>query len=239
MIEVEILEKMELLEKKLEYDFARKDLLRLAITHSSFANESEQKMEDNDRLEYLGDAVLDLLVGEAAYRSYPDFSSGKLTKLRAALVNMNELADVARDMHLGPCLLLGIGEQRSGGDEKDSLLSSAFESVMGAVFLDGGLDPVREMVYRMFNQRLHFHAERLETGDYKSTLQEICVSRHLGRPHYVTIDRKGPDHDTIFTVECRLGEEPFTSGEGRSIKMAEQAAAREAYIKLIREQDGE
>ena len=101
MTEAEILQKMELLERRLEYDFARKDLLQLAITHSSYANESEQKMDDNDRLEYLGDAVLDLLVGEAAYSGYPDFSSGNLTKLRAALVNMNELADVARDIKLG------------------------------------------------------------------------------------------------------------------------------------------
>jgi ribonuclease III len=208
-------------------------LLGLALTHRSFAYENGG-LPTNERLEFLGDSVLGLVVTDELYRSQPDLPEGQLAKLRASVVNMTSLAGVARrlgDGGLGPHLLLGRGEETTGGREKDSILADALEALIGAVHLGRGLDVAGELVHRLFDPLLVEAATRGAGLDWKTSLQELGAARGLGVPSYLVEDA-GPDHAKTFTAVVMLGGSVHGRGSGRTKKAAEQEAAETAWRAL-------
>jgi ribonuclease-3 len=212
------------LQKKLGYVFKQPSLLMQALTHSSYANERGTE-SCNERLEFLGDAVLEVTVSDFLYHRYRTLSEGELTKKRASLVYESSLADTARDCGLGPLLRLGRGEAMSGGGRRDSILSDAMEAVFGAVYLDGGFEAAREVILRLLSPKAD-QADLMK--DYKSTLQEVLQKDSSETAEYKIIREEGPPHSREFTAQVthrgrRLGE-----GTGRSKKEAEQNAARAA-----------
>ena len=187
--------------------------------------------ESNERLEFLGDAVLGWIVAELAYRQHADLAEGKLTDLRKSVVNATALADVATELGIGPFLLLGKGEAAAGGRAKPSILSDAFEAVLGAVYLDGGAAAAAALVERLFVRRMAAAAQRLDRLDYKTVLQELTARLHDTAPVYVITDT-GPDHEKRFFATVIVAGQPVGKGEGRSKKLAEQAAAEQAWHRL-------
>ena len=185
----------------------------------------------NERLEFLGDAVLGLVVADLAFRNHDDLPEGKLTDLRKSVVNASALAEVAVEIGLGPCLLLGKGEDAAGGRSKPSILSDAFEAVLGAVYVDGGIDAARALVERLLTERMATAAQRLDRLDYKTVLQELTARVHDTAPVYVVSDT-GPDHDKRFFATVIVQGVAVGQGEGRSKKTAEQAAAEQAFTEL-------
>ena len=218
------------LERALGVRFADADLRDQSLTHRSFAFEQELAF-NNERLEFLGDAVLGLVVTDLAYREFPDLSEGELAKLRAAIVNMGALAEVARDLGLGSVIRLGKGEELSGGRDKSSILADALEAVLGAVYLDLGLDAARPIIERLFRPRMVAYVRGEGERDYKTILQELASQDLRALPEY-RIDERGPDHEKEFTATVFLAGRPYGTGIGRSKKEAEQQAAHEAYVKL-------
>jgi ribonuclease-3 len=214
---------------KLEYVFRDVSLLQKAFIHSSYAFEQGQDLEnDNETLEFLGDAVLDLTVGYALINRFPALREGELTRLRAALVQESHLAVMAREIGLGEYLLLGKGEDASRGREKSSILSCAFEAVMGAVFLDGGYEAARQVVERLVVPYIDEKKDAMYLADSKSRLQEMIQERHNEGPVYVLEKAEGPDHAKIFHVSVRFQDKVLATGTARSKKEAEQQAAAEA-----------
>ena len=205
-------------------------LREMALTHRSYAFEQELEV-NNERLEFLGDAVLGLVVTDLAYRDFPDLPEGELAKLRAAIVNAASLADVARDIGLGEHLLVGKGEELSGGRDKASILADALEAVLGAIYLDRGLDTARKLIERLFRPRIVAYARGEGGRDYKTILQEVASSELRAVPEY-RIAERGPDHEKEFTATVYLAGEAWGAGTGRSKKEAEQQAAHEAYRSL-------
>jgi ribonuclease-3 len=205
-------------------------LRETALIHRSYAFENEVEV-NNERLEFLGDAVLGLVVTDMAFREFPALPEGELAKLRAAMVNMTALADVARDLSLGEHVLLGKGEEMSGGRDKASILADAFEAILGAVYLDRGLDTARKLIERLFGPRMIAYARGEGGRDYKTILQEMASSDLHALPEY-RIAERGPDHEKEFTATVYLAGEPWGTGSGRSKKEAEQQAAHEAYRRL-------
>ena len=185
----------------------------------------------NERLEFLGDAVLGMCVTDHIYREYPDFSEGELAKIRAAIVNANVLAETAAHYDLGVTLLLGNGEDQSGGRTKTSILSDSFEAVIGAIYLDGGWDAAQRFISSALDARIAEAASSPGTQDYKTRLQELAARDHGSVPRYL-IEDSGPDHDKSFRAEVVIAEEIRGRGHGRSKKQAEQAAARDAWSQL-------
>jgi ribonuclease-3 len=209
------------------------DLLQLALTHRSYAYE-HGGLPTNERLEFLGDSVLGLVVTDELYRSHPDLPEGQLAKLRASVVNMNSLAGVSRSLGeggIGPHLLLGRGEQATGGREKDSILADALEALLGAVHLGRGLDAASTIVHRLFDPLLAESATRGAGLDWKTSLQELGASLGLGAPVYDVAD-EGPDHAKTFTADVLLAGVVRGSGRGRTKKAAEQEAAEAAWRSL-------
>jgi ribonuclease III len=216
------------IEQLLQYEFKDKDLLQEALRHSSYVNEiAEQQLRDNERLEFLGDAVLNLTVGHILMRNYPDIKEGDLSRSRANLVNESQLAETARSLRLGSSLLLGKGEIQTQGREKNSILADAFEALMAAIYLDGGYDAV----YRIIEKKFQPLIEQLDTTDsnydYKSRLQERVQVDHGVIPNYSISREEGPDHDKTFWVALKVIDIE-TEGSGKSKKAAEQNAARKA-----------
>ncbi len=206
-------------------------LLERALTHRSFAYENGG-LPTNERLEFLGDSVLGVVVTEALYRTHPELSEGRLAKLRAAVVNARALADVARTIGLGEHVKLGRGEEITGGRTKASILSDTVEAVIGAVYLSGGFETAREVVHRLFDP-LMAEAAGLGAGlDWKTSLQELSAEHSLGVPEYVIQD-DGPDHAKTFTAQVRVGDGRYGHGKGRSKKEAEQQAAETAYREIV------
>ena len=202
-------------------------LLERALTHRSFAYE-HGGLPTNERLEFLGDAVLGLVVTDALFRAYPDLPEGHLAKLRAAVVNMRALADVARGLHLGDYVRLGRGEEGTGGRDKASILADTLEAVIGAVYIERGLDAADVLVHRLFDPVIARSA-RLGAGlDWKTSLQELTAASVLGVPEY-HVDESGPDHQKSFQALVRVGGRVYGSGTGRSKKEAEQHAAEAAW----------
>lgn len=217
------------LQQELAYHFKSEELLAKAVIHRSFAFEQGRGLiQDNEVLEFLGDAVLDLVVGFLLLSNNPEMKEGNLTKLRSALVNEANLADMARRINLGRFLFLGRGEDASGGRNKPSLLSGAFEAVVGAVFLDGGYDAAFALIKRLVAPDLT--AERVEelATDYKTRLQELCQERFNAAPVYVLEKEEGPDHDKMFFVTVRFRDQVLAEGQARNKKEAEQKAAAAA-----------
>lgn len=206
-------------------------LLDLALTHRSYAFE-QGGLPTNERLEFLGDSVLGLVVTEELYATHPQRSEGDLARMRASVVNARSLAEVARALGVGPCIRLGRGELTSGGDDKPSILADTMEAIIGAVYLDQGIDVARPLVLRLFGP-LMTRAGKLGAGlDWKTSLQEAASAQSLGAPEY-RITGDGPDHARVFHAEVVLGGEVWGAGTGSAKKHAEQAAAEQAYERLV------
>jgi ribonuclease-3 len=205
-------------------------LREAALTHRSFAFEHGLRVT-NERLEFLGDSVLGLVVTDMAYAAYPEMPEGQLAKLRAAIVNMQALADVARSLGMGEVVLLGKGEEQSGGRDKASILADALEAVFGAVYLDLGLDVARELIERLFRPRMEAYVRGEGDRDFKTILQELASQELHALPEY-RIAERGPDHEKEFTAVVLVGGESLGTGVGRSKKEAEQQAAREAHARI-------
>jgi ribonuclease III len=218
------------LERALGMPFADRLLGVAALTHRSFAFE-QGGLLTNERLEFLGDAVLGLVVTDLAYRAFPDLSEGELAKLRAAMVNMTMLAEVSRELGVGEAILLGKGEELSGGRHKTSILADAMEAVIGAVYLDRGLEAASQMIERLFWPRMAAYVRGEGDRDYKTSLQELAA-QDLGRLPEYRVEERGPDHEKEFTATVYLGGRALGQGTGRSKKEAEQHAAREAHTRL-------
>jgi ribonuclease-3 len=231
---------MDALQTLLLYRFAQPELLRRALTHSSLAHErgaDEPQRDDNETLEFLGDAVVGMIAAEHVFRLYPELSEGDLTRLRGALVSRRHLADVASGLDLGRFLLLGRGEERSGGRTKTALLANAMEAIIGAVYLDGGLEAARALIdARVIGPMVASLRGQLEErggmGDFKSVLQELLQAGKQGQPEYRITAQTGPDHRKRFYVEVGVAGAILAQGEGRTRKHAEQDAARRAIDKL-------
>lgn len=220
----------------LGYSFRSLDLLERALTHKSFTNENrELRSPNNERLEFLGDAVLGFVVGEMIYRSFPSLQEGALSKIKAHLVSANMLSTKARALGIGRFLKMGAGEARSGGAEKPSLLADAFEAVVAAVYLDGGLAATEAMLGRVFQSEISgIDIGDLSFHDYKTTLQETAQSLGLPLPDYRVVEESGPDHEKAFVVELSWDGEPFARGTGSSKRESQRKAAKEALRKLGR-----
>jgi ribonuclease-3 len=216
------------LQKAIPYHFGQVKLLGIALTHSSHANEQQEEVEHNERLEFLGDAVLELCVSEELYRRFPDMREGDLTAMRSRLVNQESLAALARSIGLDQGVVLGKGEEAQKGRERDSLLSDAFEALLGAIFLDGGYGAVRESVRRLFAGRWPAGCGRAKNKDSKSRLQEVTQQFFKERPQYSLVDSSGPEHDKLFTVRLELPDKTVFTATGSSVKKAEQTAAQAA-----------
>jgi len=216
------------LEKTLRYEFRDKTLLEEALRHSSFVNEQTKSgMKDNERLEFLGDAVINLVVGHMLMHQYPDVREGELSRIRALLVNEARLAEVARQIRLGCYLKLGKGESQSEGRNKPSILANSLEALVAAVYLDGGFDEAFRIVQSTFSEQLIGNHRAMVNPDYKSQLQELVQTQPMRLPVYSVISEHGPDHDKVFRVRLELGD-IHTEGEGKNKKAAEQAAAGRA-----------
>ncbi|HIR19983.1 MAG TPA: ribonuclease III [Candidatus Pelethomonas intestinigallinarum] len=221
---------MESLEKKLGYTFRDRSLLSEALNHSSYANEHRSaEVSSNERLEFLGDSVLGFVTAEFLFKTYGKLPEGDLTRIRAALVCEQSLYEVAKFLGLGQYLKLGKGEEAGGGRQRQSILADATEAVFAAVYLDGGMERVRELICRVLLSRAPAAEER---RDYKTTLQEIVQRRSGQVLTYHMVDESGPDHNKTFLFQVRLNGAPVGQGRGHSKKEAEQAAARDALEKL-------
>jgi ribonuclease III len=219
-----------MLAARLGYTFRNPGLLEEAFRHSSYVNESaDPDLRDNERLEFLGDAVLDLSVSHLLMDRFKEAREGELSKFRAMVVDEQGLFRIAQGLGLGDHLLLGIGEERTGGRCKPSILANALEALIGALYLDGGFVRTDEAVRRLFNPLIREMEEEVPIRDYKSLLQEYTQQHHKIRPEYRLVDEKGPPHDRVFRVSIRLRGRVVADSTGRSKKAAEQKAAREAY----------
>jgi len=216
----------------LGYNFHNENLLRLALTHPSVAHESGVASEHNQRLEFLGDSVLGLVLSQKLFEKFPDVDEGVLTKSRAKLVNASSLAEHARKLNLGAHLILSCGEETSGGRERASALADTFESLLGAIFLDGGFDAAREFILREFAADFSTLAESSGIENPKGELQELLQTHSPRAPEYQTVSATGPDHDRVF--ECVVQHEgvELARGRGKSKKAAESDAALAALKKL-------
>jgi len=209
-------------------------ILERALTHRSFAYENGG-IPTNERLEFLGDSVLGLVVTDTLFRQHPDLPEGQLAKLRAAVVNSRALATVGRELGLGAHVRLGRGEETTGGRDKASIVADTVEAVIGAVYIDRGLEVASQLVHRLFDPLIE-QAAALGAGlDWKTSLQELCASLSVGVPDYV-IEESGPDHQKAFVARVKVGEELFGAGHGASKKEAEQHAAQAAYQSLLQRQ---
>lgn len=211
------------IEEIIGYRFKRKELLYEALTHKSYSAERGHAGH-NERLEFLGDSVLGLIVSYYLFKECPNEDEGYLSKVKAVLVSRSNLALWAKELNLGEHIRLGIGETQTGGKKRTSILSNALEAVLGAIYLDGGLEPSIEFIKRWL------HHNKLETveRDFKSTLQEIIQKRHKKPPEYEIMHTEGPEHDKIFTVLVKIGRKTLGLGVGKNKKEAQQAAAKSA-----------
>ena len=221
---------MELLEERIGYRFNDRALLKQAITHSSFTNEQKiRKNQNYERLEFLGDAVLELVSSEFLFREHAGMPEGELTKLRASMVCELSLAFCARDLELGKFILLGRGEENTGGRRRDSIVSDVMEAVIGAIYLDGGMDAARAFIDRFVLSDLE---DKQLFYDSKSNLQELAQGKLKKELEYRLLEESGPEHDKLFRVSVRMESEILGTGEGRTKKSAEQQAAYRALLLL-------
>jgi ribonuclease III len=213
-------------QEKLNIRFNNPSLLELALVHSSYINEKPGVAPNsNERLEFLGDAVLGLVIAEKLFEDFPLSAEGELTRLRSALVRRETLAQVARIIDLGNYLFLGKGEESGGGRQKPANLAGAFEALIAAIYLDKGLAAAKIFILDLFGPEIYKQANQGAETDYKSKLQEIIQAEHQIAPSYYVIDATGPDHAKLFTVEVRIGNDVLGTGTGKSKKIAEMEAA--------------
>ena len=216
-------------EDRIGYHFQRRELLTRALTHKSYSHEAKTgDVRDNETFEFLGDSVLGFVVGDILFHRFPAQDEGALSKMKAYLVSATSLAAKARLYGMGDVILLGVGEEKSGGRKKDSLLANLFEALIAAVYLDGGIVPARHLIERSFVHDLaSLNEENLLFHDYKTALQELAQGKGLPLPDYSVVGENGPDHDKRFVVEVRVGNHT-ARGEGSSKKEAQQQAAKHA-----------
>ena len=221
------MEQLKEFQKKIGYQFQQEGLLRQALTHSSYANEHRmKKLSDNERLEFLGDAVLEIVTSDFLYHEHTDVPEGELTRVRASIVCEQTLAFCTRALNLGDYLFLGKGEDQTGGRKRKSILSDAFEAIIGAIYLDGGFANAKEFIHRFVLNNVE-HMQLFY--DSKTILQELIQGRHE-QLSYELIDESGPDHDKQFTVAVLVDDERVSEGEGHTKKAAEQQAAYQALL---------
>ena len=221
--------KLNELEKVLDYRFKNPAHLRLALTHSSYANElRDHKAEYNERLEFLGDSVLGVIISEYVYKKNPDFKEGELTKTRSKVVCESTLAEVASEIELGEYMLFGKGEALTGGRTRRSILADAFEALIAALYLDGGFEVVRPIIFKLMGEQIDLVEKGLIVDDYKTHLQEVVQMKKDNRIKYELLDEKGPDHRKSFRTAVKINTVVIGIGEGRSKKESEQEAAKMA-----------
>ena len=227
---------LENLQENLGYRFRDESLLRGALYHSSYANEHRnENIVSNERLEFLGDAVLGFVSAEFLYSRFPHAPEGELTRIRAALVREESLFEVAQALQLGECLMLGKGEESGGGRQRPSILADCTEAVFAAVYLDGGMDCARDLIHRVLLSKGDITVAESRRRDYKTELQELVQRKHHQVLRYELVGQSGPDHAKVFTVAVLLNGDPVGEGSGHSKKEAEQASARAALEKLTKE----
>ena len=217
--------------KRLQLKIRNYSLLSRALTHRSFINEHPEEIEDNERLEFLGDAILDFVVGDWLYNRYPEMLEGELTQMRSALVQTPQLADFATQIHLGNAIRMGKGEEKAGGQKRTSLLCDSFEALVGAIYLDCGIGEVQSFLSTFLEKATKDFLVNHENEDPKSKLQEWAQSLGYSAPIYLLINTIGPDHQKIFEVEVIVGDESYGFGKGTSKQHAEKMAARAAMEK--------
>lgn len=218
---------METLENRINYKFKNIKLLKNALTHSSYANEIRNGFSSNERLEFLGDSVLSIIVSDYIYKNFPNMPEGELTRLRSSLVCEKALCSFSREIGLGDYLMLGHGEEKGGGRQRDSILADAFEAVLAAIYLDGGIEPARKHVMNFVLREIN-RADDDSHKDYKTVLQEIIQRNPEESVSYILVGEEGPDHDKSFEVEVHLNSNVIGRGKGKSKKRAEQLAAKQA-----------
>ena len=218
---------MKVLQNNLGYTFKDEALLINALTHSSYANEARDGVTSNERLEFLGDSVLSVIVSDYLYKQFGNLPEGELTKLRASLVCEKSLCGFSRELNIGEFLRLGKGEEKGGGRERDSILADAFEAVLAAIYLDSDLETARSLVMRFVLKELK-HTDDEVFKDYKTALQEIIQRNPEEYVTYILIGESGPDHDKLFEVAVHLNSNVIGKGKGKSKKQAEQMAAKQA-----------
>lgn len=226
------------LQKRLDYSFKDPALLERALTHSSFAYETKSGLEDEiakdyESMEFLGDSILGFLISEHLFLNHPSRSEGELSKIRSFLVSANHLASLSQELDLGAFLRLGRGEEKTGGRKKKALLADLFESLIAAIYLDGGFEPTRRFVFSRFSSRLEEIAEeQLDFQDRKSLLQEELHARGFTEPTYQVVEETGPDHSKKFVVEVHIKDRLLAQASGKSKKEAQQRAAGKALEEL-------
>ena len=224
------------LAKRLGLPFKNLLLLTRALTHRSYINEHPEALEDNERLEFLGDAVLDFVAGAWLYNHFPEMAEGELTRMRSAVVCTEQLAEFARDLDLGSAMRLGHGEEQAGGRQRDVLLCATFESLVGAMYLQTDISAIQNFIHPMIETVSRKFLLRSDLQDPKSRLQEWSQGRKLGIPQYVTLQTSGPDHDRMFEIEVHINGKIFGSGSGRNKQTAERLAAQ-VSLELIEESE--
>lgn len=227
------LEQIKEFQNVIKYKFDKLSMINEALTHSSYTNECRKKyIYNNERLEFLGDSVLSIVVSEYIYLKYNNLPEGELTKVRANVVCEPSLAQQAREINLGKYLLLGKGEEVTGGRERVSILADAFEAVIGALYLDGGMEIARKFILNMLSNSIELASIGNLFRDYKTDLQEILQSKYDDKISYKVVGETGPDHNKTFEIEVILGDRVLGSGQGKSKKEAEQMAAKKALKKV-------
>jgi ribonuclease-3 len=226
------------LEEKLTYSFRDRNLLSTALTHRSYVNENQQlAVSDNERFEFLGDSVLGLCVSDLLVKKYINYPEGDLTKIRSALVGEKNLAQLARDLQIGNCLLIGRGEENSGSRTKESFLANAFEAVVAAVYLDSDFNSVNAVITKLIEPLLEDDNLSSDYFDYKTALQELCQKRYKTTPIYIVVDSAGPEHARVFEVRVVIVNKLTEYGSGKSKKEAEKQAAQKALEILQNEEN--
>ncbi|MCX8131934.1 MAG: ribonuclease III [Clostridia bacterium] len=230
---VSLKERIPLLEEKIGYCFKNKENLVLALTHSSYANEiKNHRMQSNERLEFLGDAVLNIAISEKIYLSKSGLAEGEMTRVRSNIVCEASLMDCSNKLNIGSFLLLGKGEEMTGGRGRTSILSDTFEAIIGAIYLDSGLDNAKAFIYEQMKEIIENSIKGTMFTDYKTQLQEEMQKSSECRILYEIIDEQGPDHNKVFISQVKVNDVVMGTGEGRSKKEAEQSAAKKAIISL-------
>lgn len=223
------LEILHRLEKKLSYSFHDIGLLSTSLTHRSYVNENQQSgVSDNERFEFLGDSILGACVSDLIIKKYSGLPEGDLTKIRSVLVCEESLAEIARHLQMGDCLLMGRGEENAGSRNKDSFLANALEAVVAALYLDSDYNNVKDIIYELFKSLLEKDNLKTDYSDYKTALQELCQKKYKTTPMYMVVDASGPEHAKVFEVRVVIINKLTEYGRGRSKKDAEKQAAQKA-----------
>ncbi len=229
-LDKERLDILNALEERLNYRFNNISLLSIALTHRSYVNENQLlSLSDNERFEFLGDAIIGLCVSDLLTKKYADFSEGALSKIRASLVNVKHLAILAQNLQIGNCLLLGHGEEKSGGRTKDSLLANTLEAIIAAIYLDSNFEKVNAIVKILIEPFLKEDALNSQYFDYKTALQEFCQKKYKSFPIYTLTSSHGPEHSVTFEVKVSVADKISQTGKGKNKKEAEKQAAKKAW----------